>query len=65
VNPGEKKVIAMKGDKSTTKVLLSATAFQTGDKKYKLIAFQNINEALEAPESKAWQKLLNVMPHRS
>jgi len=45
------------------KVLLSATAFQTDNRKYKLIAFQNINEALEETESKAWQKLLNVMTH--
>jgi two-component system, NtrC family, nitrogen regulation sensor histidine kinase NtrY len=63
ISPGEKKVITLKGDKSSMKVLLSATAFQTDNKKYKLIAFQNINEALEETESKAWQKLLNVMTH--
>jgi len=63
INPGEKKVVKMKNDRSNFKVLLSATAFQTGDKKYKLIAFQNINEALEETESQAWQKLLNVMTH--
>lgn len=63
VVPGEKKVVTMKGDRSSIKVLLSATAFQTEGKKYKLIAFQNINEALEETESKAWQKLLNVMTH--
>jgi len=43
--------------------LLSATAFQTDGKKYKLIAFQNVNEALDETESKAWQKLLSVMTH--
>ncbi|MBL0355895.1 MAG: HAMP domain-containing histidine kinase [Chitinophagaceae bacterium] len=63
VVPGDKKVVTLKGDKSSIKVLLSATAFQTDNKKYKLIAFQNINEALEETESKAWQKLLNVMTH--
>jgi signal transduction histidine kinase len=42
---------------------LSATAFQTEGKKYKLIAFQNVNEALDETESKAWQKLLSVMTH--
>ncbi len=61
--PGEKKVVTLKGDKTSVKVLLSATAFQTEGKKYKLIAFQNINEALEETESKAWAKLLNVMTH--
>ena len=63
INPGENKVVSVKGDKTTFKVLLSATAFQTDGKKYKLIAFQNINEALEETESKAWQKLLGVMTH--
>jgi two-component system nitrogen regulation sensor histidine kinase NtrY len=27
------------------------------------VAFQNINEALDETESKAWQKLLSVMTH--
>ncbi|MDO9376116.1 MAG: HAMP domain-containing sensor histidine kinase [Bacteroidota bacterium] len=63
INPGENKVIGLKGDKTIVKVLMSATAFQTDGKKYKLIAFQNINEALEETESKAWQKLLSVMTH--
>ncbi len=63
INPGENKVISLKSDKTHFKVLMSATAFQTDGKKYKLIAFQNINEALEETESKAWQKLLSVMTH--
>ncbi|PBQ32335.1 ATP-binding protein [Sphingobacteriaceae bacterium] len=50
-------------DSSVYKVLLSATMFQNENKTYKLIAFQNINEALEETESKAWQKLLSVMTH--
>ena len=63
INPGENKVVSVKGDKIYFKVLMSATAFQTDGKKYKLIAFQNINEAMEETESKAWQKLLSVMTH--
>jgi len=50
-------------DADTFKVLLSATAFQTGEKRYKLIAFQNVNDALDETENKAWQKLLSVMTH--
>jgi len=63
VKPGESKVTTITTDKNTLKVLLSATAFQTEGKVYKLIAFQNINEALDETESKAWQKLLSVMTH--
>ncbi len=63
LKPGEGKVVSITTDKNTLKVLLSATAFQTEGKIFKLIAFQNINEALDETESKAWQKLLSVMTH--
>ncbi|MBD0288248.1 MAG: HAMP domain-containing histidine kinase, partial [Flavisolibacter sp.] len=63
LQPGESRIIALHFEKGTLKVLLSATAFQTEGKKYKLIAFQNVNEALDETESKAWQKLLSVMTH--
>jgi two-component system nitrogen regulation sensor histidine kinase NtrY len=61
--PGQSKIAAAHREKSDFKVLLSATAFQSGGKRYKLIAFQNVNEALDETESKAWQKLLSVMTH--
>jgi two-component system, NtrC family, nitrogen regulation sensor histidine kinase NtrY len=63
INPGENKVVTIDNNNSSLKVLLSATAFQTGGNAYKLIAFQNINEALDETEAKAWQKLLSVMTH--
>ena len=50
-------------EKSAFKVLLSATAFRSEGNTYKLVAFQNVNEALDETESTAWQKLLNVMTH--
>src|SRR6185503_9365035 len=63
LKPGDGKITKAHLEKGSFKVLLSATAFQTGDKKFMLIAFQNINEALDETESKAWQKLLSVMTH--
>jgi len=60
---GESLVATAHQEKNAFKVLLSATAFQTEGKKYKLIAFQNVSEALDETESKAWQRLLNVMTH--
>jgi len=63
LRPGETKIVTIHLDRATFKALLSATAFQTESKKYKLIAFQNVNEALDETESKAWQKLLSVMTH--
>ncbi|GHA55934.1 sensor histidine kinase [Pontibacter akesuensis] len=50
-------------DKSTFKILLSAAEFKSEGHSYKLIAFQNVNEALDETEAQAWQKLLNVMTH--
>jgi nitrogen fixation/metabolism regulation signal transduction histidine kinase len=63
LKPGISKIASVHFERSVFKVLLSATAFQTEGKIYKLIAFQNVNEALDETEAKAWQKLLSVMTH--
>jgi signal transduction histidine kinase len=63
LRPGENKIVSITKDNNTFKTLLSATAFQTDGKIYKLIAFQDVNEALDETEAKAWQKLLSVMTH--
>jgi nitrogen fixation/metabolism regulation signal transduction histidine kinase len=63
LKPGENRIATAHSEKTSFKVLLSATAFQTEGKIYKLIAFQNVNEALDETESKAWQKLLSVLTH--
>lgn len=63
IKPGERKIATAHSEKLSFKVLLSATAFNTDGIKYKLVAFQNVNEALDETESKAWQKLLSVMTH--
>jgi two-component system, NtrC family, nitrogen regulation sensor histidine kinase NtrY len=63
VKPGENRIAKVTTDKSSFKILLSATAFQTDGKVFKLIAFQNVNEALDETEAQAWRKLLSVMTH--
>jgi len=63
IKAGENKVVTINRDKNSFKTLLSATAFQTDGLIYKLIAFQNVNEALDENESQAWKKLLSVMTH--
>lgn len=63
LQPGDHKIAKAHLEKEVFKVLMSATAFQTEGKKYKLVAFQNVNEALDETESKAWQSLLSVMTH--
>jgi len=61
--PGSNIVVSIPREKEIIKIQLSATAFENDNKKYKLIAFQNINEALDENETNAWQKLLRVMTH--
>ncbi len=63
LRPGESKIISITKDKNVFKTLMGATAFQTDSRVYKLIAFQDVNEALDETEAKAWQKLLSVMTH--
>lgn len=63
LKPGKSKVVTIKKELTEIKVLLTSTVFQTDGKTYKLIAFQNVNEALDENESRSWHKLLSVMTH--
>ena len=63
IKTGESKLATATNEKTSFKVLLSATAFQTDEQTFKLIAFQNVNEALDENEAEAWRKLLSVMTH--
>lgn len=63
IKPGESKIVTIEKDNRPLKLLLSATTFQTEGVLNKIVAFQNVNEALDETEAKAWQKLLRVMTH--
>jgi signal transduction histidine kinase len=63
LRPGEHKIVTFSREGNQVKILVSATAFQTEGRIYKLIAFQNVSEALDENESEAWRKLLSVMTH--
>ena len=60
---GETKICEVQIGKDTCKLLLAETVFQSEGKKFHLIAFQNINRAMDETETKAWQKLLGVLTH--
>lgn len=63
LKPGEAQVLSITRDQQQVKMLVTASTMRSDDKLYKLIAFQNVSEALDETESKAWSKLLNVMTH--
>jgi signal transduction histidine kinase len=56
-------VIPVTRDNVQSKVLVAAGTFTMQEIQYRLLAFQNVNEALDEAESQAWQRLLNVMTH--
>ena len=56
-------VVPITRENSRNKVLVAARTFTMQETKYRLLAFQNVNEALDEAESQAWQRLLNVMTH--
>jgi two-component system nitrogen regulation sensor histidine kinase NtrY len=56
-------VVSLTRNQQLIKVLVTASVLRSDDRQYKLLAFQNVSEALDETESKAWQKLLNVMTH--
>ncbi|MGZ3872140.1 MAG: sensor histidine kinase [Mucilaginibacter sp.] len=63
LKPGDSKILTLTRNQQLVKILVSASVMRSEDRIYKLIAFQNVSEALDETESKAWQKLLNVMTH--
>lgn len=63
LKPGESKVITISRNQQLVKILVSASVLRSDDRISKLVAFQNVSEALDETESKAWQKLLSVMTH--
>ena len=56
-------IIPVTRDSIQSKVMVATGTFTMQEIEYRLLAFQNVNEALDEAESKAWQRLLNVMTH--
>lgn len=61
--PGEQTLLSVNSAKGNIKLLLTASQFQTREGKFQLIVYQNVNEAIDETEAKAWQKLLSVLTH--
>ena len=63
LTPGEQTLLTVNAAKGNIKLLLTASHFQTPEGKFQLIVYQNVNEAIDETEAKAWQKLLSVLTH--
>ncbi|HWR32015.1 MAG TPA: hypothetical protein VN451_00705, partial [Chitinophagaceae bacterium] len=56
IKSGSQEIVKLSEGLKELKVLLNSTAFLLAGKKYKLVAIQNINEAIDETEANAWQK---------
>lgn len=63
VKPGESILVNVERNNHTLKLLMSATVFVSENITNKIIALQNINQAIDETEAGAWKKLLSVMTH--
>jgi two-component system nitrogen regulation sensor histidine kinase NtrY len=63
IRPGQTQVVTIHSENRSFKVLVVASIFQTEGITHKLLAFQNVNLALDENEAQAWQRLLSVMTH--
>ncbi len=63
IKSGQQEIVKIAEGLKEMKVLLTSTAFILQNQEYKLVAIQNINEAIDETEANAWQKLLSVMTH--
>ncbi len=63
IKSGENKLVTITRNQQQIKILVNISLYKIGDKLYKLLAFKNVSEALDETESKAWQRLLNIMTH--
>lgn len=61
--PGDNKLYTLDTAEGPIKLQLYVSNFQTAQGSFRLITLQNINEALDETEAKAWQKLLSVLTH--
>src|ERR1700761_1850243 len=50
IKPGDSKIIAITRNQQQFKILITASVLRSDDKVYKLVAFQNVSEALDETE---------------
>ncbi|UAY56822.1 sensor histidine kinase [Arachidicoccus terrestris] len=63
ISPGAQSIIKVDILHRPHKLLLTSNNFITNEQQMKLIALQNVEEALDVTETEAWNKLLRVLTH--
>lgn len=60
---GQQQMESVQSKKGKIKLLIQSSSFETQDAVFRIVVYQNINEAMDETETKAWQKLLRVLTH--
>lgn len=63
ITNGKSIVLSIPHEYHQVKVMVSSSIFVIKDDEYRLLAFHDVNKVMDETESKAWQRLLNVMTH--
>lgn len=60
---GKHHMETVHSSKGKIKLYMQSSGFETQDGAFRIIVYQNINEAIDETETKAWHKLLRVLTH--
>ncbi|UIR55112.1 HAMP domain-containing histidine kinase [Sphingobacterium sp. SRCM116780] len=60
---GQQQMESVQSSKGKIKLLIQSSSFETQDAVFRIVVYQNINEAMDETETKAWHKLLRVLTH--
>lgn len=60
---GTQQIEAANSAKGKIKLLMHCVEFESQEGVFRVVVFQNINEAIDRAETVAWQKLLRVLTH--
>lgn len=60
---GVQQMELLPSTKGNIKLLIQASAFETREGNFRIVSYQNVNEAIDQTETRAWHKLLRVLTH--
>lgn len=63
VGNGKSILLSRSNEYNQSKIFVTSSTFVIQDIEYRLLAFHDVNKVVDEAESKAWQRLLNVMTH--
>lgn len=63
LEPGRQQMETVSSAMGNIKLLMHSSEFETQEGLFRIVVYQNINEAIAETETQAWQKLLRVLTH--